>query len=721
MIHLPLWLLPGITNDLGWTLIHFLWQGLVLAAILQAILPMCRDAAARHNWALAMLAMMVLAPVLTFLFIHGHQSAGASLVMVFANTISGIHGDGATMLQAAIPFNWINLLVAFWLAGIVVLALRAIGGWYLVELLWRRDAFAVPDDLLQRCRALQARFALTRPIVFLQSCRVNTPVVIGWFRPIVLIPISAISGLLPHQLDTLIMHELAHIRRFDALTNIMLIMAETVLFYHPAIWWVCRRVRIEREHCCDDFAVSMCGDATLYVEALTSLKISKAMPVLVLAAGNSRLKERVARLLDVPSNSRKISPSAMIGLLFICAVAASATMARNSKDGSTETVAQHPHIAAATAAQKKVPNAYSIHAIDSAAQVDGRYRRQIAGAQRRNVATNEVFQLEQSASAPDNSLQTQAGAALPTIDSQDSRPPAASINVAEAVSAQVDAAGTVERIVVTAKKWLGDEPLTAIHNFVNSYTNPATLTVGEIARWKGAICVRTYGLSRAEYDDFVTTRVENIAVGAGLEIKSAPCHFGVEIIFTAKPQEFLDKVREINASLLGPKPSQSQANSMRYPVQAWYATGTRDIHGQPVLDDEENAGFGNTFGSLPGLSTVPIYAVEGSHFRTGLNSEMAHIYIVADTSKTEGYRLGAVADYVAVLALSQTQNFDACRPMPSITNLISPVCGVDLKSAAITDTDLAYLKAVYTMDPGANFQQQRNFIADRIAMALGVR
>ena len=495
MIHLPLWLLPGIINDLGWTLIHFLWQGFVLAAILQAILPMCRDAAARHNWALAMLAMMILAPVLTFLFIHGHQSAGGSRVAVSVTTISSIHGDDATILRTPIPFSWINLLVAFWLAGIVVLILRAIGGWYLVEMLWRRDAFAIPENLLQRCRGLQARLALTRPIVFLQSCRVNAPVVIGWFRPIVLIPISAISGLLPEQLDALIMHELAHIRRFDALTNITLIMAETVLFYHPAIWWVCRRVRIEREHCCDDFAVSMCGDATLYVEALTSLKISKAMPVLVLAASNGRLKERVARLLDVPSNSRKISPSAVIGLLFVCAIAASAATARNSGDGSGETVAQHPHIATPTAAQKKVLNAYSIHANDNAPQIDGRYRRQTAGAQRRTVATDEVFQPEQSASAPDSSLQTQAGAALPTMDGQDSRPLAAPINDAEAVPARADAASTVERIVVTAKKWLGDEPVTAIRNFVNSYTNPATLTVGEIARWKGAICVHTYGLS----------------------------------------------------------------------------------------------------------------------------------------------------------------------------------------------------------------------------------
>ena len=120
------------------------------------------------------------------------------------------------------------------------------------------------------------------------------------------------------------------------------------------------------------------------------------------------------------------------------------------------------------------------------------------------------------------------------------------------------------------------------------------------------------------------------------------------------------------------------------------------------------------------MQSVPFYSVEGNRWRTGLNSELAHIYVIADTSKTEGYELGAVADYVAMLALSQTQSFDSCKPIPSITNLISPACDADLKPKAITDADLAYLKGVYSMDPGANFQQQQNAIAASISQALGL-
>jgi beta-lactamase regulating signal transducer with metallopeptidase domain len=321
MTQSPLGLPLDIVRDIGWTLIHFLWQGLLLAALLNMILPMCRGAAARHNWALGTLAMMAVAPVMTFLFIHGH--GGSSAFMAVSGTIPrGMDSAVDVLAPTLIPSLLIDWLVVLWLAGIAVLSLRAVGGWYLAETLLRRDTLPLPAELLQRCRTLQRRLALTWPVLFLQSRHVSVPVVVGWFRPAVLIPISAITGLPPQQLDALIVHELAHIRRLDAFTNIMLIGVETILFYHPAIWWVSRRVRIEREHCCDDFAVSICDDATVYVEALTSLETWKAIPALALAANSGRLKQRVARLLGVPSEPSGFSLSAMIGLAFLCFILA---------------------------------------------------------------------------------------------------------------------------------------------------------------------------------------------------------------------------------------------------------------------------------------------------------------------------------------------------------------------------------------------------------------
>jgi TonB family protein len=274
------------------------------------MLPLCRSATGRHNCALATLAMMALAPVATFLSIHDFATGGA-----------GIAG-----LPVATPF-WMNWLVVLWLTGIAVLSLRALIGWHLARSLGRRDTLDLPAALLRRCQNLQRRLAVAWPIRFALSRRIDAPMVIGWLRPVVLIPLSALAGLAPAQLDALILHELAHIRRFDTVINILLTAVETILFYHPAVWWVSRQVRIEREHCCDDLAVSACGDAAMYVEALTALKPWKAADM-ALAANGGRLKDRVARLLDDRCETRRFSLSAVTGLALLGLLAGSVAMAQ---------------------------------------------------------------------------------------------------------------------------------------------------------------------------------------------------------------------------------------------------------------------------------------------------------------------------------------------------------------------------------------------------------
>ena len=318
MNNLSLWLPPDIVSELGWTLIHFLWQGLLLAALLQVVLPLCRSAVARHNWALATLAAMCLAPLATFVWLRGQESSDIALASgtMPQGMEMGFGGFGPESFLA----SWTGWLVDFWLAGIVLLSLRALGGLVLAQRL-RQNSFALCDELLlQRFHRLQRQVGVSRPVQFLQTQLVTAPVIIGWLKPAILIPVSAITGLAPQQLDALILHELAHIRRLDAFINLTLVMVETVLFYHPAIWWVSRQIRNEREYCCDDFAVAHCGEAATYVEALTSLAIARAVPAFALSASGGALKYRVARLLVAPSDSRSFSLSAIAGLAFLSLV-----------------------------------------------------------------------------------------------------------------------------------------------------------------------------------------------------------------------------------------------------------------------------------------------------------------------------------------------------------------------------------------------------------------
>src|SRR5207245_639661 len=134
-----------------------------------------------------------------------------------------------------------------------------------------------------------------------RSALVEVPTLIGCLRPVVLLPASTLAGLSPAQLEALLAHELAHVRRLDYLVNLGQTTAETLLFYHPAVWWVSHRMRVEREHCCDDAAVAVCGDAVGYARALAELEGRRTLaPVLAVAADGGSLWSRVARLVGGP-------------------------------------------------------------------------------------------------------------------------------------------------------------------------------------------------------------------------------------------------------------------------------------------------------------------------------------------------------------------------------------------------------------------------------------
>ena len=130
------------------------------------------------------------------------------------------------------------------------------------------------------------------------------PTVIGWLKPVVLLPASALAGLAPNQIEAILAHELAHIRRHDYLVNLCRRVVETLLFYHPAVWWLSRRIRAERENCCDDLAVSLCGDPVAYAAALAELEgLRSTTGDLVLAATGGSLLQRVRRLLGAPTHA----------------------------------------------------------------------------------------------------------------------------------------------------------------------------------------------------------------------------------------------------------------------------------------------------------------------------------------------------------------------------------------------------------------------------------
>ena len=185
--------------------------------------------------------------------------------------------------------RWVRIVLLTWLSGVALLTLRLLTGWLWVQRLHARGTAPAPLGWQQMVVRLSKRLHISRPIRLFQSAMVEVPTVIGWLRPVVLMPASALTGMGPEQLEAILAHELAHVRRHDYLVNLLQTLVETLLFYHPAVWWLSRRIRIERENCCDDLAVSLCGDPHTYARRSPISRSS------ALIRTGSSLRRRVGR------------------------------------------------------------------------------------------------------------------------------------------------------------------------------------------------------------------------------------------------------------------------------------------------------------------------------------------------------------------------------------------------------------------------------------------
>ena len=317
---------PRDVQALGFSLLHFVWQGMALAALLAGLNLLLRHAApqVRYLLAAATLGAMLLAPVITFEALRRAAAEGPAgpAVRVGESPQSPLAGgdarepipgssgaaslrtSGAAWVGTGLRLRlepWLPVFVSLWCAGVLVLSLRTLGGFALVQRLKRSKLGAPPPLVLETVGRLREALRVTAAVQVFESALVHAPTVIGCLRPVVLVPASAITGLTPQQLELILAHELAHIQRRDYLVNLLQTAVETLLFYHPAVFWVSGRMRVEREHCCDDLAVAACGSPVRYARALADLQgLCAEAPALAMAANGASLLERIARLVQPP-------------------------------------------------------------------------------------------------------------------------------------------------------------------------------------------------------------------------------------------------------------------------------------------------------------------------------------------------------------------------------------------------------------------------------------
>ncbi len=370
------WNVFSLVNSLGWTLVHFVWQGILIAAVLFLLLWLGAKAKPNVRYVLSCLALGMMAATAAFTLAWQVASASSSVATIEPAGASIPESVRPEAAVAAVPKegpvpplgppsfssnhlrdatgiatvrgmlgDWLPFIVAVWGAGICLLSARLIVDWCLIKRI-RSDAEEIQDAAwAERFAGLCERLGVRATVRFLGSARARVPFVFGWIKPAVLLPASALTGLDTQELEAILLHELAHIRRHDYLVNLAQTLIETLLFYHPAVWCVSRQIRKEREHCCDDLAAVSCGGGLpVYMRALTSLEEMRRLPGMVgVAANGASLKSRIQRLAGVMEpRPASVALPAMIALFFAAIVFSVAFARGRPEHGPKQSAVQAP-------------------------------------------------------------------------------------------------------------------------------------------------------------------------------------------------------------------------------------------------------------------------------------------------------------------------------------------------------------------------------------------
>ncbi|MBO0934440.1 M56 family metallopeptidase [Fibrella aquatilis] len=318
------WLNNPTAEALGWTLIHAGWQGFAVVLTVAVLFHLLRrgPAALRYRLGMSGLFVQVLASVGTFASYYKPQS------LIGTATEVGLAGNRPVALLTSSNDSWqydvqvflathLTEVVWLWLIGVALFGIRLVGGWAYVQRLRTTAILPVATTLLDATARMAQKLNVSARVRV--TARVTSPLVVGVLKPVVLWPVGLLAGLSMADVEAVLAHELAHVRRHDYLFNLVQSVVEVLYFFHPALWWLSARVREEREHCCDDLAVAAIGDARTLARALALVEAwqrdSAPAPALTMAFAGKRqlLLQRVRRMLGVPTRPL-VSNGSLAGL-----------------------------------------------------------------------------------------------------------------------------------------------------------------------------------------------------------------------------------------------------------------------------------------------------------------------------------------------------------------------------------------------------------------------
>ena len=338
-----LFLSPPFAIRIGWVCVHSIWQGLLVAAILHVALRLIprrstSEVNARYLLSVAALVALPLLSALTFFASHASPIFTGQVEQAASATPSTLRGDstsaspgGATdgaltsrLGLARVRIDrlepWLPLVSVVWCVGAFLAGLRMVAGWALTRQLVARANVSTEDRWQASVSNWCEELGINKAVRFLVSDAIDSPLVVGWLKPVILWPTAALHGMTPQDVEAIIAHELAHIRRGDVLINLLQACIEVLFFHHPAAWWISAQIRAEREYCADDLAVRMLdrsesGTKLSYARALLALEEHRSIPLLSVAAKGGKLLDRIRRLVGVETTGHSPARPLVGGLV----------------------------------------------------------------------------------------------------------------------------------------------------------------------------------------------------------------------------------------------------------------------------------------------------------------------------------------------------------------------------------------------------------------------
>ena len=335
----------------GWTLIHSLWEGAIIALIVAITLSLIRSSSARYIVASVGMLVMLVCSIATFIEMWPARESADS-VRTYPDARINFANSSDVPSFPSIRNRLENLppwTAPFWMAGVLILSVRHLRNWTAARTLQRTGVCSAPDIWQQRLVDLAALIRVSRPVMLLESGLAGVPSVVGQLRPVILMPAGLLTSLPVAQIEAILLHELAHIRRHDYLVNMLQLAVESLLFYHPAVWWISGIMRAEREHCCDDMVVATGGDAYQYALALAAVeqtlfdKTTRGAPKPALAASGGNLVKRIHRLL-YPMNKTTTALTPLLSVALLMMATSVALVAWQEKAPPAQVTRQSPYV-----------------------------------------------------------------------------------------------------------------------------------------------------------------------------------------------------------------------------------------------------------------------------------------------------------------------------------------------------------------------------------------